>query len=79
MSMEKSRKTEEWQHELQRHCEECIQIPMRQRRCNQHIADEESLAEITIDLVLQARAQMSENNVSGPEDAVVSEMIKQLP
>ena len=36
-------------------------------------------AEITGDLVLQARAKMSENNVNGPEDAMVSEMIKQLP
>ena len=35
-------------------------------------------AEITIDLVLQARATMSENRVNGPEDAVVSETIKQL-
>ena len=32
-----------------------------------------------LDLVLQARAKMSENKVNGPEDAVVSEMIKQLP
>ena len=36
-------------------------------------------AEITIDLVLQARIKMSENKVNGPEDAEVSEMIKQLP
>ena len=36
-------------------------------------------AEITVDVVLQARAKMSENKVNGPEDAVVSEMIKQLP
>ena len=36
-------------------------------------------AEITVDLVLQARAKMSDNKVNGPaEDAVVSEMIKQL-
>ena len=53
---------------------------MRQRRCKK----EESIfltgkeAEITIDLVLQARAKMSENKVNGPEDAVVSELIKQL-
>ena len=37
------------------------------------------MAEITIDLVLQARAKMSENKVNGPEDTVASEMIKQLP
>ena len=36
-------------------------------------------AEITVDLVLQARATMSDNKVNGPEDAIVSEMIKQLP
>ena len=36
-------------------------------------------AEITVDLVLLARAKMSENKVNGPEDAVVSEMIKQFP
>ena len=35
-------------------------------------------AEITVDLVLQARAKMCDNKVKGPEDAVVSEMIKQL-
>ena len=35
-------------------------------------------AEITVDLVLQARAKMSDNKVNGPDDAVVSEMIKQL-
>ena len=36
-------------------------------------------AEITVDLVLQARAKMSDNQGNGPEDTVVSEMIKQLP
>ena len=36
-------------------------------------------AEITVDPVLQARAKMSDNKVHGPEDTVVSEMIKQLP
>ena len=30
--------------------------------------------EITVDLVLQARAKMSDNKVNGPEDEVVSEM-----
>ena len=37
------------------------------------------VAEITIDLVLQARAKMSENKVNGPEDSIVSEMNKQWP
>ena len=36
-------------------------------------------ADITVDLVLQARAKMSDNRVNGPEDKVVSEMIRQLP
>ena len=40
---------------------------------------EERSAEITVDLVLQARAKMCDNKVNGPEDAVVSDMIKQLP
>ena len=30
-------------------------------------------------MVLQARAKLSDNKVNGPEDAVVSEMIKMLP
>ena len=36
-------------------------------------------ADITVDLLLQARAKMAHNRVNGPEDTVVSEMIKQLP
>ena len=44
-----------------------------------HFTDNGRGAEITVDLVLQARAKMSENKVNGPEDAVVNEMIKQLP
>ena len=36
-------------------------------------------AEITVDLVLQARAKMCDNKVNGPDDAVASEMIKHLP
>ena len=36
-------------------------------------------AEITVDVLLQAGAKMSDNNVNGPDDAVVSEMIKHLP
>ena len=34
---------------------------------------------ITVDLVLQAKARMSENMGNGPEDAKVSEMIQLLP
>ena len=36
-------------------------------------------AEITVVLVLQARAKLSDNKVDGLEDAVVCEMIKHLP
>ena len=32
-----------------------------------------------MDLVLQARAKLSDNKVNGPEDAIVSEMITKLP
>ena len=32
-----------------------------------------------MDLVLQARTRLSDNKVNGPEDAIVSEMIKRLP
>ena len=63
---------------------ECAQIPMRHRRCKKDelsILKEKEIniprttrrAKITIDLLLQARAK------NGPEDAVASEMIKQLP
>ena len=36
-------------------------------------------AEITVDLVLHARAELNPDMVNGPEDAIVTEMIKQLP
>ena len=36
-------------------------------------------AEITVDVVLEARARLSDNKVNVPEDAIVSEMIKRLP
>ena len=42
-------------------------------------SDQGRVAEITIDLVLRARAKMSENKVNRPDDAIVSEIIKQLP
>ena len=46
---------------------------------HQQFTMEERHAEITLDLVLKARAKLSDNKVNGPEDAVVSEMISQLP
>ena len=36
-------------------------------------------AEVTVDLVLRAWAKMSDNKISGPKDAMVSEMVKILP
>ena len=46
---------------------------------NLQLTEEGRNADITVDLVLQARAKLSENKVNGPEDAIVSEMIKRLP
>ena len=34
---------------------------------------------ITVDLVLQARAKLSDNKANGPEDVIVCEMIKKSP
>ena len=81
---------EEWQRELQRHCEEVYtdqeetrevqenRIEYLKKKGDQQFTVDGRNAEITVDLVLQARAQMCEDKVNGPEDAVVSEMIKQL-
>ena len=83
--------TEEWQKELQRHCEEVYtdqeetkeaqesRIENFKKKGNQHFTEEGRNAEITVDLVLQARAKLSDDKVNGPEDAIVSEMIKRLP
>ena len=49
------------------------------KKGNQQFTEDGRDAEITVDLVLQARAKLSENKVNGPEDAIVSEMIKRLP
>ena len=49
------------------------------KRGNQRFTEDGRNAEITVDLVLQARAKLGDNKVHGPEDAIVSEMIKQLP
>ena len=82
---------EEWQKELQRHCEEVYtdqeetkdaqesRIEYFRTRGNQHFTDEGRNAEITVDLVLQARAKLGENRVNGLEDAIGSEMIQKLP
>ena len=77
---------EECQKGLQRHCEglcinqdearevqEKIIEYFKNKKEDWHFTDDGRGAEITIDLVLQARAKMSENKVNGPEDAVVSD------
>ena len=82
---------EEWQKELQRHCDEVYVDALeskeeQERRIvkysqdgNMHFSVEGRVVEITVDVVLQAKAKMSENKVNGPDDVIVSEMIKQLP
>ena len=42
----------------------------------QHFTKDGRNAEITVDLVLQARTKLSDNKVNGLEDALASEMIK---
>ena len=81
----------EWKKELQRHCEEVYVDPEETKneqegRSNKYRQDgdkqfteEGRMVEITVDMVLQARAKMSESKVNGPEDVVVSEMMKQFP
>ena len=49
------------------------------KKGNQQFTEDGRNAEITVDLVLQARAKLSDNIVNGPEDAIVNEMIKKLP
>ena len=77
---------EEWQKELRRQCEEVYTDQEETKEVQQNRIEyfareftvEGRTAEITVDLVLQARAKLSDNKVKGPEDAIVSEMIKQL-
>ena len=82
---------EEWQHELQRHCEGLFTDPeeakevqqgrieyfFKKKICTSRTREEGQ--RIQLIWCCQAGAKMSENKVNGPEDAVVSEMIKQLP
>ena len=49
------------------------------REGDQYFTEGGRIAEITVDPVLQGRARMSDNKVNGPDDAIVSEMIKTLP
>ena len=80
-----------WKQELQRHCEEAHEnveetiemqvdgIKKYKKDGDGHFTEEERVAEITVHLVLQAKAKMAEERVHGPEDSIVTEMIKQLP
>ena len=56
----------------------CTRIRKRQKKKKgvQHFTEDGRNAEITVDLVLQAMAKLSDNKVNGLEDAVASEMIK---
>ena len=54
-------------------------IEFFKKKGNQQFTEYGRNAEITVDLVLQARAKLSDKKVNGPEDAIVSEMIKRLP
>ena len=82
---------DEWQKELQRHCEEVYidqeetkeaqesRIEYFKIKGNHLFTVDWRSTEITVvDLVLQARAKLSGNKINGPEDAIVSEMIKRL-
>ena len=40
---------------------------------DRHFTEEGSVADISIDLVVQARAKISENKVNGPEDSIMSD------
>ena len=79
MSTGTSRKTENnGKKKLQRHCEEVCtdhdetrevqekRIDCFKKKGDRQFTDEGRRAEITVDMVLQARANMSENKVNGP-------------
>ena len=51
---------------------------MKYNEEDRHFTEEGRVAEITIDMVLLAGAKVSQNKVNGPEDAMVSETIKQF-
>ena len=82
--MANSRKTEKnGRQEFQRLCDE-VHMDLEETREYKREKyfkryEGRARAEITIDLVSQARAKMLENKVNGQKDATVSEMIKQSP
>ena len=46
---------------------------------DRQLAEEGRIEEITIDMVLRAQARMAEEQVSGPEDSVVTAIVKEFP
>ena len=78
-------------NELQRPCESVYTDPeetkeVQQKRIeffkmkgDRHFPEDGREVQISVDLVLQARAKLSNNKVTGPADAIVSEMIKAVP
>ena len=92
MSTGISRKTENnGKNEPQKYCEEVYtdqdetrevqekRIKYFKKKGDRHCTDDRRGSEITVDLVLQVKAKMSENKVNGPEDAVVNGIFQQLP
>ena len=86
-----SENREDWRKELQRPWRE-VHVDRRRRsrsrgrgshgtpkKGSNSLPKQGRVAEISVDLELQAKALLSDNEVSGPEDSVVSELIKQLP
>ena len=82
--------TEDWQKEPQKHCESVYvdpeetkevqqkRIKLFKMRRDRHFSEDGRAVEISVDLVLQARAKLRSNKVSGFADAVVSEMIRKF-
>ena len=80
-----------WEKELQRHCDEVyvdvVETTEEQEKSilkykedgDRHFTEEGRVAGITVELVLQAGAKMTENKVNGLNDPIASDMIKQLP
>ena len=72
----------EWRKELQSHCEELCthqeETKVVQERRTEY-CEKRGNQQFTEDgRGLQARAKLSDNKVNGPEDAIVSEMIKKF-
>ena len=81
-----SENREDWKKELQKHCEAvCVDSEDTDEKQRERIqryeklGKEQRIAEISVDLVLHARARFCDDQVDGPRDKVVSEMLKRLP